>query len=133
PPSATVVATPLPAPTVESPASLATQIASAKPAKPSPVEFGTSAISKPTTELEPVQPQPMLVKKDLPHATSAKAADIEVPEAPGVLGLGGSSDQNAITGIVASTPVAVPTAAAHTVKVSQGVSQGLITRRVQPI
>ena len=74
-----------------------------------------------------------MVKRDQPHAPETKIAEVEAPEAPGVLGLSGNGDKNAISGIVASTPVAVPIAASHTVKVSQGVSQGLITKRVQPV
>lgn len=72
-----------------------------------------------------------MVKKNQPSAP-AKALETETPQAPGILGLAGNSDQNAISGIVASAPVAVPRVAAQTVKVSQGVSQGLLTKRVQP-
>jgi protein TonB len=75
----------------------------------------------------------MVVKKDQPRAAEAKTTEVEAPQAPGVLGLSGNSDQNVISGIVASTPVAVPKPVAQTVKVSQGVSQGLITKRVQPV
>ncbi len=128
-PSATVIATPLPATTTEASAS---PVPNAKPAKPSPAESTAATTSKANAEVQPVEPEPLVVKKDQPHAPEAKVAEVEAPEAPGILGLGGNADKNAISGIVASTPVAVPTAAAHTIKVSQGVSQGLITKRVQP-
>jgi protein TonB len=130
-PSATVVATPLPATSTEGTAP-ASQAPNSKSIKPSPAEGATTSNSKTSTQVSPVEPQPLVVKKDQPHANETKVAEVEAPEAPGVLGLGGNADKNAISGIVAGTSVAVPTVAAHTVKVSQGVSQGLITKRVQP-
>ena len=129
-PSATVTASPLPA-TSELPG-VPVQSTSVKPAKPSPAEPSATTMSKPDAEVETEQPAPMVVKKDEPRA-QAKTAEVEAPQAPGVLGLAGTGDQTAISGIVASTPVAVPKPVAQTVKVSQGVSQGLITKRVQPV
>ena len=128
PPSATVTATPLPPTNNNS----AAQNEITKPAKPSPAETVIASTNKPTPDEEPVQPAPMVVKKDQPHASGTKSAELEVPQAPGVLGLSGSSDQQAISGIVANTPVAVPRVSSQTLKVSQGVSQGLLVKRVQP-
>jgi protein TonB len=44
----------------------------------------------------------------------------------------GSGNQT-ISGLVSSVPVNVPKASPHTVKISQGVSQGLITKKVKPV
>ncbi len=54
------------------------------------------------------------------------------PPAPGVLGDTGSED-SAISGIVSATPVNVPKPPLQTLKISQGVSQGLLIKKVQPI
>ena len=56
-------------------------------------------------------------------------ADVAAPT------LGVNEDQSAISSLVQSTPVAVPKVAApqQTLRVSQGVTQGLLTRRVQPV
>lgn len=131
-PSATVIATPLPSTGIEPSAAPTSQVPGTKPAKPSPAEPTIATTAKSNPEIQPVEREPLVVKKDQPQGARAKVAEVEAPEAPAALGLGGSADKNAISGIVASAPVAVPTAAAHTIKVSQGVSQGLITKRVQP-
>jgi periplasmic protein TonB len=77
-------------------------------------------------------PGPKLIVKSGLGERSQKAeltADVAAPT------LGVNEDQSAISSIVQSTPVAVPKVAApqQTLRVSQGVTQGLLTRRVQPV
>ena len=46
---------------------------------------------------------------------------------------GGSADDAALNSVVASTPVNVPKHLQQTLRISQGVSQGLLLKRVQPV
>jgi protein TonB len=48
------------------------------------------------------------------------------------LGIASTPNDKAIAGLLTSTPARVPKPATETLKVSQGVSQGLLVRRVQP-
>jgi len=52
--------------------------------------------------------------------------------APGALEIAQNSDDNAISGLV-NVPTSVPHAAPQTLKVSQGVSQGLLVKKVAPV
>ena len=74
----------------------------------------------------------LIVKSGLGERSAQKpepTADVAAPT------LGVNEDQSAISSLVQSTPVAVPKVAApqQTLRVSQGVTQGLLTRRVQPV
>jgi len=74
----------------------------------------------------------LIVKSGLGERSAQKPepmADVAAPT------LGVNEDQSAISSLVQSTPVAVPKVAApqQTLRVSQGVTQGLLTRRVQPV
>jgi len=79
-------------------------------------------------------PQPIVVKTQAPKPAAPKlvVAEAAQPTAPGALGIGANSDEKAIAGIMSSTPVAVPKPAGQTLRISQGVSQGLLMKRVQP-
>jgi TonB family protein len=79
----------------------------------------------------PAEAGKLVVKSGVGERSGAKAAaaaDIAAPT------LGRSEDQSAISNLVQSVPVAVPKVAAPqaTLRVSQGVTQGLLTKRVQP-
>jgi periplasmic protein TonB len=50
-----------------------------------------------------------------------------------MLGIATNSDEKALAGIISSAPVRVPVAAPQHVRISQGVSQGLIAKRVTPV
>ena len=119
-PSATVVATPLP------------------PAKSQPA-FTTPATSKTgsseesdVTVTHPDAAPPLMVKSGGSAKLATKTEPANEVAAPT---LGTNDDQSAISSIVQSTTVAVPKVAApqQTLKVSQGVTQGLLTKRVQPV
>ena len=53
------------------------------------------------------------------------------PQLPSPLAVASPNDKN-LSGLVASVPTALPRATLSTVKISQGVSQGLLIKRVQP-
>ena len=75
---------------------------------------------------------PLVVRNDS-GTHSAAAANEPAPQAPGALSIAsGSSNDSALSSLVASTPVNVPKHTPQTLRISQGVSQGLILKRVQP-
>ena len=75
---------------------------------------------------------PLVVRNDS-GTHSASAASEPAPQAPGALSIAsGSSNDSALSSLVASTPVNVPKHTPQTLRISQGVSQGLILKRVQP-
>jgi protein TonB len=76
------------------------------------------------------EPAPLRVKTQ-PKATRAQAAEEAAPQIPNPLGVASASDKT-LSGLVASTPVSIPRPAPGKLKISQGVSQGLLINRVQP-
>src|SRR5215469_5627801 len=78
---------------------------------------------------ETPEPPAMVVKKNsVPPAHKPAEADLAPPPA-----MAAPSDEKALSGIVAVTPTAVARPVPTTLKVSQGVSQGLLVKRVQPV
>ena len=76
-----------------------------------------------------------MVKKGssvLPAHKSA-AQEASQPLAPPALGPAENTDDKALGGIISTTPVNMPKAALQIVRVSQGVSEGLLVKRVQPV
>lgn len=119
--SATVVAAPLPTP-------------KSQPAATSTTSSKTdSSEESDVTVTHPEATQALVVKSGGSAKPSAKPEPVSEVAAP-TLGMN-NDDQSAISNIVQSTPVAVPKVAApqQTLKVSQGVTQGLLTKRVQPV
>jgi protein TonB len=89
-----------------------------------------------TTRLTPaVQSEEPIVVKSGPAEPrpASPVQETSVPAAPPMLGVAGSSDPNQIAGIVSTGSVAMPKAAPQSLRISQGVSQGLIVKRVSPI
>lgn len=123
-----------------SPASAAEPLAPAQPSKPS-----AKMIAKDSTK--PVTPAPSNAAEDTTTNPGAPAlvvhnetsrsspkpntSDAEAAPAPSALGLTSSPDPNALSAI-GNAPVAVPKASNQVVKVSQGVSEGLILKKVAP-
>jgi protein TonB len=100
---------------------------SAKNATPAPKEETSEESDVTVTHPGPK----LIVKSGLGQRSAQKPeppADVAAPT------LGVNEDQSAISSLVQSTP-AVPKVAApqQTLRVSQGVTQGLLTRRVQPV
>jgi TonB family protein len=77
---------------------------------------------------------PLVVKAGSAKTTERTSASSEpVPQAPALNISGGSADDAALNSMVASTPVNVPKHLQQTLRISQGVSQGLLLKRVQPV
>jgi protein TonB len=130
---------PAPAPVTSAP----TQINSAPAVEPQKPEHQTAVnVSKPSPAAKNTQVAedtvtrvaPLVVKSGASQGQKAEASSEASPQAPGALSIASSStDQNALNSLVASTPVAVPGRSQQTLRISQGVSQGLILKRVQPV
>jgi protein TonB len=98
--------------------------------KPSPKTPATKTSSESDTEPEVVQR--LIVKQDAAHTSKPAASqDAEQVQAPSAIGMGATTDTNTLASI-GNTPVNVPKAVPQTVKVSQGVMEGLVIKRVQP-
>lgn len=101
-------------------------------AKSTPTDPNDEASDEPEVSVTHAAAGPKLVVKsgvgERSDAKAAAAPDVAAPT------LGRSDDPSAISNLVQSVPVAVPKVAAPqaTLRVSQGVTQGLLTKRVQP-
>ena len=80
--------------------------------------------------ITPATHNPPPVVKATPVQAEASAEPI--PSMPGAIGIPTSSDNKQIAGIVASTPTSMPRSTPQTLRISQGVSQGLVIKKVQP-
>ena len=95
--------------------------------KPAEAVPSNSNASKSAEVLEPT-PAPIVVKNGrTPTASKSTEPEVEAPPA-----MAGPADSKALSGIVAVTPTAVAKPVPARLKVSQGVSQGLLMKRVQP-
>jgi periplasmic protein TonB len=95
--------------------------------KPSPKE------SAPAPAAEPEVTQRLIVRNDTRHMSSkpTRAQDQESVQAPSAIGMEGSADTKALASI-SSAPVNVPRPSPQMLRVSQGVMEGLVLKRVQP-
>jgi protein TonB len=77
----------------------------------------------------------MVVKNEVanPTASAPPAPEAIQPPAPGSLGAASNANDQAISGIMSAAGPALPKQPAQTLKVSQGVSQGLLVKSVQPV
>jgi len=106
----------------------------ATPKKPSPViEAEKEAPSVVKTIDEDNPSDAIRVSNQAPKAAAPKPTpEAEEPSAPSSLDLASNASNPAIAGLV-SAPARVPTGHAETVNVSQGVSQGLLIKKVPPL
>ncbi|HUK49086.1 MAG TPA: TonB family protein [Terriglobales bacterium] len=97
-------------------------------------------ISAPAEAPQPAaeKPQPVVVVKPAPvevkeHARSSPAPEqpAPAPQPPQLALSGSNTSESALAGIVETNP-ALPTAAPGTVRISQGITQGLLMKRVAP-
>jgi protein TonB len=108
------------------------------PPAPTPApKKSTSIIAPDTVVRNPVDtntPAPMVVKNEESNPTPPSPSQQEsiTPPAPASLGASNANDQ-AISGIMNTANASLPQQAPQTVKVSQGVSQGLLIKSVQPV
>ena len=101
----------------------------ASAAKPSPKEVATK---EPAPDPEPEVTKRLIVRNDTRHLEpTAKPQEPEAVQAPSAIGLGGEADTKALANI-SSAPVNVPKPSAELLRVSQGVMEGLVLKRVQP-
>ncbi len=100
------------------------------PSKPSPKQSAPEAV--PSAPAEPEVTQRLIVRSDTGHKPSAPAPqEQEAVQAPSAIGMGATADTKALASI-SSAPVNVPKPSAQTFRVSQGVMEGLVLKRVQP-
>ena len=110
------------------------QIASSEPPSATTKKsLPTIAVSEPAKSA-PTAPEPeVLVVNNTPSkSATGKAATSEPVAAPEASIVSSTSDSNAVSGLVAM-PTSAPQVAPHTLKVSQGVSQGLLIKKVAPV
>lgn len=130
-PSTTTLAAPQkPTPTVAQ----QTSSSAATAAAPHKAETAKASEPEPEVIVTKIEPEPRVVKANPSKPSAAKNKESDA-EAPSLVGSAAPGDQSAISNIVSSAPVNVPSAAppAEMLKVSQGVTQGLLTKRVQPV
>ncbi len=131
-----------PAPSTSKPdqASSAIQAATSKttaatlPGKPSS-DAGNVPVTRIALDSEPETQKPdsapLRVKSSVPATKNqTHAADESAPQAPGPLAVS-SADDSPLSGLISATPN-LPKPSLATLKISQGVSQGLLIKRVQP-
>jgi protein TonB len=75
-------------------------------------------------------PPAIVVKSYNTRKTQAQSEE-SAPQLPSPLAVAAPNDKN-LSGIVSSLPTALPKPSLATLKISQGVSQGLLIKRVQP-
>jgi periplasmic protein TonB len=112
---------------------------SSSDAHPSAPKKSTSIIAPNTVVRIPADtdaPAPMVVKNEVANPTppAASAPEAIQPPAPGSLGAASNANDQALSGIMNTTgQPALPKQPTQTLKVSQGVSQGLLVKSVQPV
>jgi len=101
---------------------------------------GITAASASKTPVEGKAPaeakaeEPIEVKAEITPKPNSKPA-VEEPEpapAPATIAMDSGAESKTLSGIVSASSPALPASAPKTIKISQGVSQGLIIKRVQP-
>lgn len=83
------------------------------------------------SESEPEVTQRLIVKQDNGRMPKPAAPQVVDAEAPSAIGMGAATDTKALAGI-GNTTASLPKASTQTLKVSQGVMEGLVVKRVQP-
>jgi protein TonB len=83
------------------------------------------------SDSEPEATQRLIVKQDNGRIPKPAAPQVAEAEAPSAIGMGAPADTKALAGI-GNTPTSLPKASTQTLKVSQGVMEGLVIKRVQP-
>jgi TonB family protein len=73
---------------------------------------------------------PLLVTSNAPGDPHARVEE-PAPQLPGSLA-SASANQNSLSGVISSTSSSLPKLSLSTLKISQGVSEGLLIKRVQP-
>jgi len=123
-----------PSATASEPAGSAGQAVVLQNAKPSASISSSSAIVI-GADTEPVTkktgPAAIVVKSYTAGKKTQARVEEPAPQVPSPLAVASPNDKD-LSGLVSSVPSALPTAVLATLKISQGVSQGLLIKRVQP-
>lgn len=91
-----------------------------------------ASTSGPAAKTSAATPEPVLVKSDASKPALQNLVASE-PVQPPALGVAPNGDDQAISGLLSATPANVPRPPAQTLRISQGISQGLLMKRVQPV
>jgi protein TonB len=133
-PAPTPVSPATPSTNTSEPAVSASGSASAAPtAKPS-ATISISPLPKSSAEPEPATKKPVapIVVKSSSAGKKAQAqSEDPLPQVPSPLAVATPNDKS-LSGLISAGPTDLPKAPVSTLKISQGVSQGLLIKRVQP-
>jgi protein TonB len=102
--------------------------------KPSANIGSTSTISAGTggdAEAKKISPPAAIVVKSYKAGKTQVQSEESTPQIPNPLAVASPNDKN-LSGLISSVPAALPKPSMATLKISQGVSQGLLIKRVQP-
>ncbi len=106
----------------------------APPDKPS-AGAGNSPVPRIALDPEPATKKPdsapILVKSNAARAKTQAQAEESAPPPPSPLAVASANDNN-LSGLMSSASSSVPRPSLATLRISQGVSQGLLIKRVQP-
>jgi len=111
--------------TSSKPAAAAVPDKSSAAANPTVIKIETT----PEPEIKKPVAAPMIVKSSTGAAKKTQQSDEAAPALPSTVASGNDTSLN---GLISSTASSVARPSLATVKVSQGVSQGLVIKRVQP-
>jgi protein TonB len=102
------------------------------PAKAATDENDISVIKAPPTS-KPEQSQPLVVKNGPSTQAKPEAETLEPEQAPAPTSIATGSSNSALSGLVNTNAINAQKAPQQTLRISQGVSQGLILKKVQPV
>ena len=131
-PSVPATSLPSGSPAESVPSSSQQSVASGSISKPS-ASINTPSVainSEPEVITKKIAPA-IVVKSNSSAKPAASPGEEAAPQVPNPLAVATASNKN-LSGLVSSVPSALPTATLGTLKISQGVSQGLLIKRVQP-
>jgi len=124
-----------PVPTAAAHTTASTKPSAAKepaPAKESVTTKGSAPAKDSAAAAEPEVTQRLIVRSDTGHTSKpANSQDQENVQAPSAMDVGGAADTKSLANI-SSAPVNVPRPSPQMLRVSQGVMEGLLLKRVQP-
>jgi protein TonB len=100
--------------------------------KPTPIVASNTVVK---TQSDAKVSVPIVVKNEVsnPVRPSPLQQDSAQPPAPGSLSVASNANDQAIAGIMSTTAATLPQQAPQKLKISQGVSQGLLMKSVEPI
>jgi periplasmic protein TonB len=106
-------------------------VSSSKPSAGKPAASMAAPAASSKAEAQERTQEPLIVKNDAPKPKTADRAEESV-QPPTVIAAA-SPDEKTLSGIVSVPATVVSKPAQLTVKISQGVSQGLLVKKVQPL